>query len=80
VAISLNNLSLLYDQEEGAYAKAEPLYIRTLDIREKSWVRCIPKWRTASTTSPCSTRRKVAASPTSPGPSLLIPALGTLAR
>jgi tetratricopeptide (TPR) repeat protein len=34
VAQSLNNLALLY-QDQGAYAKAEPLYVRALDIWEK---------------------------------------------
>jgi CHAT domain-containing protein len=34
VAESLNNLALVY-QRQGAYPKAEPLYFRALDIREK---------------------------------------------
>jgi len=35
VADSLNNLAVLY-QAQGAYAKAEPLYIRAIDINEKA--------------------------------------------
>ncbi|TMQ02489.1 MAG: CHAT domain-containing protein, partial [Deltaproteobacteria bacterium] len=35
IAISLNNLALLY-KNQGLYPKAEPLYIRALDIREKA--------------------------------------------
>ncbi|MCX8072107.1 MAG: tetratricopeptide repeat protein [Candidatus Binatia bacterium] len=35
MAISLNNLALLY-QMQGDYAKAEPLYERSLVIREKA--------------------------------------------
>jgi len=35
VATSLNNLASLY-QDQGAYAKAEPLYARALDISEKA--------------------------------------------
>jgi tetratricopeptide (TPR) repeat protein len=35
VAQSLNALALIY-QDQGAYAKAEPLLIRALDIREKA--------------------------------------------
>ena len=34
-AIILNNLVLLYDSQ-GAYAKAEPLYIRAMAIKEKA--------------------------------------------
>ena len=35
VALSLNNLALLYDTQ-GAYAQAEPLYKRSLAIKEKA--------------------------------------------
>jgi len=35
VAQSLSNLAVLY-QVQGAYPKAEPLYVRALDIREKA--------------------------------------------
>jgi tetratricopeptide (TPR) repeat protein len=35
VAESLNNLALLYDTQ-GQYAQAEPLYKRSLAIREKA--------------------------------------------
>jgi tetratricopeptide (TPR) repeat protein len=35
VATSLNNLAALYDTQ-GDYAKAEPLYKRSLAIREKA--------------------------------------------
>ena len=35
LATSLNNLAALY-RTQGAYAKAEPLYQRSLKIREKS--------------------------------------------
>ena len=35
VALSLNNLALLY-QTQGEYAKAEPLFKRSLDIMEKA--------------------------------------------
>jgi len=35
VAISLNNLAEL-DRAQGAYPKAEPLYVRALDIKEKA--------------------------------------------
>ena len=35
VALSLNNLAVLYD-DLGDYAKAEPLYQRSLEIREKA--------------------------------------------
>jgi len=35
VAISLNNLAALYE-DQGDYAKAEPLYRRSLAIREKA--------------------------------------------
>jgi CHAT domain-containing protein len=35
VAINLNRLAMLY-QSQGAYAKAEPLYGRALDLREKA--------------------------------------------
>jgi len=37
----LNNLALLY-HTQGAYAKAEPLYVRALGILERCWGRCIP--------------------------------------
>jgi len=35
VATGLHNLAMLY-QAQGAYAKAEPLYVRALDIYEKA--------------------------------------------
>jgi CHAT domain-containing protein/tetratricopeptide (TPR) repeat protein len=35
LAESLNNLAMLY-QAQGAYAKAEPLYLRALDLREET--------------------------------------------
>ena len=44
VALSLNNLAALYSSQ-GQYAAAEPLYKRSLAIREKARVPTIPMWR-----------------------------------
>lgn len=43
VATSLNNLASIYDTQ-GDYARAEPLYKRSLAIRKKRLVLSIPMW------------------------------------
>ncbi len=43
VATSLNNLALLYYAQDQ-YTEAEPLYKRSLTIKEKALVRIIPMW------------------------------------
>ena len=42
VATSLNNLAELY-RAHGKHAEAEPLYKRSLAIREKAWDRITPR-------------------------------------
>ena len=49
MATSLNNLAGLYDNQ-GQYAKAEPLFERALAIRERRWARSTRTWPRASTT------------------------------
>jgi tetratricopeptide (TPR) repeat protein len=60
VATSINNLAWLYDNQ-GQYAKAEPLYERALAIREKALAPEHPNvasttWR-GSTVTKANTRR-----------------------
>ena len=49
LAASLNNLALLY-RAQGRYAEAEPLYQRSLAMREQALGRSTPWWPPASTT------------------------------
>ena len=43
MATSLNNLAVLYE-DMGRYAEAEPLYRRSLEIREKRLGPTTPTW------------------------------------
>ncbi len=43
VALSLNNLALLY-KIQGQYAQAEPLYQRAWRSRKRPWARITPPW------------------------------------